>query len=183
MEEWRDIKEFEGLYQVSNYGRIKSLKRILIDGRIWYERIMKTPLSAGYPSISLRKDNTYFKERVHRVVGKTFIEGYQENYCINHINGIKTDNHISNLEWCTYSENLKHARDTGLNNILIKLKEINMKPTVQLSLNNEFIKIFNSAREASEFVKCPIQNITRVCRGERKSARGFIWKYLKNYEN
>ena len=114
MEEWRDIKGFEGLYQVSNYGRIKSLKRILIDGRIWYERIMKTPLSAGYPSISLRKDNTYFKERVHRVVGKTFIEGYQENYCINHINGIKTDNHISNLEWCTYSENSKHAYDTGL---------------------------------------------------------------------
>jgi hypothetical protein len=183
MEEWKDIKEFEGLYQVSNYGRVKSLKRILNDGRIWEERVMKTPLSAGYPSVSLRKNNIYVRERVHRLVGKTFLKGYQEKYCINHIDGIKTNNHFSNLEWCTYKENSMHAFINNLNDVINNTRYINMKPTVQLSLNNEFIRIFDSAKEAAKFVKCPIQNITRVCRGGRKSARGFIWKYLKDYEN
>lgn len=183
MEIWKNIKNFENLYQVSNYGRIKSLKRTLTDGRIWEERIMKTPLSSGYPSVSLRKDNVYFKIRVHTIVGHHFLKGYKKGYCINHIDGIKTNNHFQNLEWCSNADNIKHAYTNKLSNAVDIMKESNSKSTVQLDLNNNLIQIFDSAKDAAEFINCPLQTITRVCRGERKSARGFIWKYLKEYEN
>jgi hypothetical protein len=182
MEIWKDIKNFEGLYQVSNLGRVKSLKRELTDGRIWEERILKTPLSSGYPCVSLRLNNVYYKERVHRLVGHAFVNGYQDKYTINHKDGDKTNNEYSNLEWCSLSENIKHALRTGLNNAPAKMHEANQKKTVQLNLNNQVLKVYDSARDAALAVNCPIQNITRVCRGERNSARGYKWIYLVDYE-
>lgn len=183
MEIWKNIEGFDGLYQVSNKGRVKSLNRKLADGRIWNERIMKTPLSAGYPTVSLRLNNVYVRERVHRLVGKAFVEGYKPEYVINHIDGNKLNNHYTNLEWCNHKNNLNHAFSTGLNNALDRMHETNQKKTVQLDLNGNLIKIHESAKHAAESVNCPIQNITRVCRGERNTARGYKWCYLINYEN
>jgi hypothetical protein len=183
MEIWKNIENFEGFYQVSNKGRVKSLNRKLADGRTWNERIMKTPLSAGYPSVSLRLNNVYLKERVHRLVGKAFVKDYKLGYIINHIDGNKLNNNHTNLEWCTHKHNVNHAFSTGLNNALDKMHETNQKKTVQLDLKNNLIKIYDSAKEAAKAVNCPIQNITRVCRGGRNSARGFKWCYLTDYEN
>ena len=182
MEIWKNIKDLEGLYQVSNLGRVKSLCRQLVDGRVWKERIMQTPISSGYPSVSLRINNSYIKERVHRLVGQAFVEGYKKGLVINHIDGNKLNNEASNLEWCTFSENLKHAHKTGLNKAPSKMHQANQKKTVQLNLNNELIKIYDSAKDAAKEVNCPIQNITRVCRGDKNTARGYKWVYLKDYE-
>ena len=120
MEEiWKDIPGYEGLYQVSNFGRIKSIKKIIYglsawkDGRKLKERILKYGTGwKYYYTVVLsknRKVKTYF---VHRLVLISFV-GYSKLQC-NHKNGIKTDNRLENLEYCTPSANTKHAHSTGL---------------------------------------------------------------------
>ena len=108
-EEWRDIIGYEGLYQVSNLGRVKSFWR----GR---ERIKK-PVKAfnGYLHIELFKKGGKRKGfTVHRLVASAFIPNPLNKREVNHVNGVKTDNRVENLEWATSSENKRHAVATGL---------------------------------------------------------------------
>ena len=103
MEIWKDIKGYEGLYQVSNEGRIKSMK----SGR-WKttERILKNSLMKnGYTRVNLCKDGVYEAKDVHRLVAETFIPNIDNKPCIGHQDCDKTNNNISNLYWCTYVEN------------------------------------------------------------------------------
>jgi hypothetical protein len=115
MEEvWKDIKDFEGLYQVSNLGNVKRLK----SKRVLSERLIGRSLDRyGYVKRTLSKDgkNYYFTE--HRLVGLAFIENPEEKSTINHINGIKTDNRLENLEWNTNLENKQHAISIGLTDL------------------------------------------------------------------
>jgi hypothetical protein len=108
MEIWKDIKDYEGLYQVSNLGKVKSLK-------FGKEKILKPGKSKkGYLAVVLC-DNTIRKTfKVHRLIALTFIDNLHNKPQINHINGIKLDNRVDNLEWCTNGENGKHAFDNGL---------------------------------------------------------------------
>lgn len=105
---WRDIADYEGLYQVSNLGRVRSLKF----GRVL---ILKTrPNNSGYSQVWLYRDGRYEVHRVHRLVAETFIPNPDNKREVNHLNGDKTDNRVGNLEWCTSSENKRHAVATGL---------------------------------------------------------------------
>lgn len=105
---WKDIDGYDGLYQVSNLGHVKSFRR----GR---ERILKaSPNSNGYPKVSLGKCNNTF---VHRLVATAFVPNPDDKPEVNHINGDKSDNRAVNLEWCTPSENTQHAFTTGLNSV------------------------------------------------------------------
>ena len=115
-EEWRDIKDYEGLYQVSNYGRIKHLDTIIFSERYYKngkkvsEKIMtckSSKGSKGYNRILLYKDGVGKSFKAHRLVAQAFIPNP-------HINEIKTDNRVENLEWCTNGENGAHAWRTGL---------------------------------------------------------------------
>jgi hypothetical protein len=182
MEKWKAIKGLENLYEISNLGRVKSITRTLSDGRVWKGRILKTPLSSGYPSVSLRANNSYIVERVHRLVAFAFKEGYKEGYCVNHLDGNKHNNNENNLEWCTRAENNRHARKLGLNDAVKVMRHVNSKKTVQLSLDNKVIKVFKRATEAAIALNCSHQIITRVCRGERSTAKGYKWAYLEDYE-
>jgi hypothetical protein len=116
---WKDVDGFEGLYQVSNTGFVKSLyRRVLCRGgkyRSICERILKPSLlGRGYQYVVLRRDGASMNRLVHRLVAETFIPNVPCKPQVNHKNGVKLDNTVENLEWCTSSENNQHAYDTDL---------------------------------------------------------------------
>jgi len=118
---WKDIKGYQGLYQVSNKGRIKSLARYITvnhvnNGNYTYfqnEKIL-TPKGQRYLKVALRKDGKKHWHSMHRLIAIHFIPNPQNKPEVNHINGNKQDNAISNLEWNTSSENKEHAYRIGL---------------------------------------------------------------------
>lgn len=120
MEIWKEITNYEGTYEVSNYGSVKSLSRKVghFSGilRVLKEKLLKPDVDkAGYLLIGLRKDNIQKKFLNHRLVAAAFIPNPSNKLEVNHINGIKSDNRVENLEWVTSSENKIHAFKEGLN--------------------------------------------------------------------
>ena len=117
MEKWFDIKGYEGYYMISDCGEIKSKERVIPDGRFFKSKTKKPQLSKqGYLYVDLYKNGKRKHFYVHRLVAEVFIKkDCNSKLVINHINGIKTDNRIENLEWVTSSENNIHAKIIGLN--------------------------------------------------------------------
>jgi hypothetical protein len=132
MEIFKDIKGYEGYYQISNLGNIKSLSR-LVDNhsnfkKLLKEKILKASISkTGYYVIDLKKNNQRKTFKIHRLIALHFIKKIQYKNFVNHIDGNKLNNEISNLEWCTIKENNIHAEriglknDSGINNSRAKL--------------------------------------------------------------
>jgi len=105
---WKDIAGYEGLYQVSNYGRVRCKKK---NGY----RLLKIILDDhGYPIVRLYLNKIGITKKVHRLLMLAFVPNPENKYAINHINGVPGDNRIQNLEWCSLSENTKHAYKIGL---------------------------------------------------------------------
>ena len=117
-ERWRGVKGYEDYYQVSDKGRIKSKDRSVFNGRVWYTKkgkvLKPTKTSTGYWKIELKSDGVKKSYKVHRLVAFAFISKPDGKDLINHIDGNPLNNHFMNLEWCTQSENMKHAYETGL---------------------------------------------------------------------
>ena len=110
---WKDIPDYEGLYQISNTGRVKSLPK-KAGGSYRKEKILRNQLKkTGYFQIKLSKDSSDRVMLIHRLIAEAFIENVENKPFINHINAIRNDNRIENLEWCTQSENVIHAYKLG----------------------------------------------------------------------
>lgn len=203
-EEWRDIKGYEGLYQVSNFGRVWSNIT---------NRIMKQKLSSEYFQIGLSKNNKQTFYCIHRLVAQAFIRNPNNYPCINHKDENKYNNISSNLEWCTYKYNnnygtrLKRIRESnsGENHYLYgkhlseeikekisksmkgniiseknkeRTREIRSKKVAQFSKDDILIKIWNSAREAYNTIGVNFKHISLCCLNKRKSAGGFNWRFV-----
>lgn len=187
MEEiWKDIKGYEGYYQVSNLGRVKRLDKIikqrgrygqLLDcfhkGRIKSTHIDKY----GYTRVDLYKNSKCIVKQVHRLVAIAFIPNIENKPEVNHIDGNKQNNNINNLEWCTRTENERHAYKTGLKKSRYGKDNKNSKPVIQYDLNMNIIAEYVGAREAGRKTGYNQSNITKCCNGKVKTAGGYIWRY------
>lgn len=176
-EVWRDIDGYEEYYQVSNLGRIKSCSRT-IKGRMLNEKIKKSSINCGYEKILLYKDSKHCGFTVHFLVAKAFIKNLKNKPCVNHINGIKTDNRVENLEWVTYSENNKHAYDTGLRNSNhIKNNKYKRKRVTSTNIKTKESKIFDSIYMCSLEIGVSTSTIGRILNGKTKNSRNYTFEY------
>jgi hypothetical protein len=139
-----------------------------------YNSKLKTLMNAsdeGYERLSLRNENGRFKINVHRLVAKTFIPNPDDLPVVNHIDGNKTNNDVSNLEWVSSQQNSQHAINTGLT------KAPNEAAVLQYTLNEEFLCEYKSLAEASRQTTINRRAIGKNCTGFTKTSGGFIWKY------
>ena len=172
---WKDIKGFEGVYQVSNLGRVRSLDHYASNGKVdilYRGKIRKTKfLPNGYEVLLLKRKTFY----VHRLVAQAFIPN-PENKCeVNHLDENKKNNRVENLEWCTKKENQTY------NNLHVRVGlkgrgvMRNNKPIAQFTLDGVEIARFVSAMQANKLTGVDFSGIRRVIRGEQKTAGGFVW--------
>ena len=172
-EVWRDVKGYEGLYQVSNMGRVKSLERKDRFGRVIKERILEPAVTHnGYLRVGLHVDGKRKMLRVHRLVCEAFHENPDNKSEVNHVNENKTDNRACNLEWSTRTENCNHGSRNE------RVAKALSKPIGQFSLDGKLIKVWQSACEAERQTGFDQGYVGAVARGKHKQAYGFIWKYI-----
>jgi hypothetical protein len=185
---WKDIKGFEGRYQVSNLGRVRSLDMVL-EGKNWkssypfeYQRSGKVlkPLKKrnGYYHICLRNNGKPKFFVIHRLVALAFIPNPNKLPCVNHKDEDKANNVVSNLEWCTQKYNSNYGtrnerlREYSINNV--------MRPVVQYDMEGKVIDTFESLSDAANKTGIPSVDISGVCNGRRKTTHGYVFKFLNH---
>ena len=130
-ETWKPIAGYEGLYEISNFGRVKSLSKV-IGRRVKGETLLKVRISPyGYKMVSLCKEGKVFNASIHRLIADAFIPNPENKTQVNHKDGNKLNNDIKNLEWCTPSENINHAYKTGLHDLKKHGRTGKRKPLTQ----------------------------------------------------
>lgn len=200
IEIWKDIEGYEGLYQVSNFGNVKSLNY----NRSGKEKILKPQKNKNkYLHISLCKNKNQKTFTIHRLVALAFIPNLHNYPCVNHIDENKENNHVDNLEWCTHEYNMnygtlkerqsekrkgfKFTEETKRKmseaqkgkklslEVINKIREKNSKAVLQYSLDGTFIKEWKSVIQASKQLN--LNHISECCNGKRKTCGSFIWRF------
>lgn len=190
---FKDVLGYEGLYEVSNLGKVRSWNGCGGNNlsRKFIRKIPKTlhpTLNTGrYPSCSLYKNKKRITRQVHNLIATAFIKPIYGKKYINHKDGNKENNNVKNLEWCTHSENIKHSYN------ILKRKPSHLgkfgkdhhtsKPIIQLSLDGKLINEFASASEANRITKISRSTISKCCLEAKnyKTTGGFRWMFKINY--
>ena len=178
---WKDVVGYEGLYQVSNFGRIKSLPRTLfvynecgkkIGKRKTQEKILKIQKDKyGYSRICLSLNGKKLKQ-VHRLVAEAFIPNPHNLSEVNHKDENKSNNKVENLEWCTRLYNSRFGT------IIDRIKEKQYVPVAQYTPDGVYLKTWKSVGYASKCLNVSRGNISSCCLKNRKTAGGYVWKYV-----
>lgn len=190
---WKDVKGYEGLYQVSNLGRLRSLDRYVRHKKIGSTRLLKGKImsptiskSTGYLVTILYRKGKGSQVTVHRLVAETFLPNPTEKPEVNHINGIRDDDRAENLEWVNRSENQLHAY-----RVLNRKCKVPKKEQRQQYLDESSKKViqyeiqiivkekarYNSIREAERQTGIVHTSISKCCRHKQEKAGGYIWRY------
>lgn len=194
-EEWRDIPQYEGLYQVSNQGQIRSIDRIVRRNGETTKNLrgfILLPLyqKSGYMFVFLSKNGKAKRMAIHRAVALAFIPNPENKPEVNHINEDKTDNRLENLEWATIKENrnygtriargIANRNQTGEKNGMFGKRgslNPNSKKVLQYDLSGQFIREYDSVKMAAEMTHSNASSIARVANGYLKQTNSFIWRY------
>ena len=179
MEEiWKDIEGWDGIYQVSNLGRVKSLSRMLSNTKGVFmskERILKHGKDKnGYHRVNLYYNNRYTTFPIHRLVAIAFIPNPSNYPMVNHKDENKDNNCVSNLEWCTSKYN------TNYGTCIERMRHSKMKRVAQYTLDGKLVKIWDSPTTIQRETGWSLYAISLACLGVTKTSKGFIWKYLDN---
>ena len=171
-ETWKDIDGYEGYYQISNLGRVKSL----YDGRrnVFREKIMKPKLEkTGYERICLRKENKSKHYYVHRIVANAFLKVDENSKIldVNHKDENKQNNCVDNLEWCTRSYNVNYGKRNQESSKAMSIK------VVQCEKSGKIIKIHEKCRTEDKTHNFNATCISSCCKGKRKTHCGYTWVY------
>ena len=182
---WKDIPNYEGLYQVSNLGRVKSNH----NGRGHKPKILTNIPRNGYVSVLLCKNKSQKNVFVHRLVAECFVPNPENKPCVNHIDGNKSNPRSSNLEWCTQKENIAHAINTGLINPRKPKRAYSCsknhnekcyKPIYQFDVDGNFIKKWNSCGDICDYYGIKDSHIYDCISGKYHSAYGYVWSKTPN---
>lgn len=186
MEElWKDVKGYEGLYQVSSLGRVKAMAKQSVDtlGRkyIREERILSPRESAqtGYPQLNLSKNGEVKTFPVHRLVAEAFLPNPNNLPCINHKDESRNNNRVENLEWCTYRyNNIYGTASWRRKNSLIRYADENSTPVIQYTLDGEIVRVYKSVVDAERTLGMQKgSGIGQCCNRKLHTAYGFIWRF------
>lgn len=165
VEEWKDIPNYEGVYQVSNLGNVRNIN-YRGTGII---RLLTQTLIVGYPRVTLSKNGTVRCFHVHRLVGLAFIPNPHGYDCINHKDESRTNNRVDNLEWCTKAYNNTYGTSQQRHAITRSI------PILQI-LNGVVVKRWDSIKDVAAF-GYNTSNVCQCCKNKRYSHKGYEWQY------
>lgn len=200
---WKDVVGYEGLYQISSFGRLKHFST-----RFGWNILKNTNKKGWYFNVVLRSKNGNRSVKLHRLVAEAFIPNPENKREINHIDLNKQNNRVENLEWCSHKENIQHyiklaypektdrpinrkrknksiKKNNNIPQVVVNRRIYHSRKVLQYSMNGEFLNLFESAKSASKITGVCLRNIHQVASKEpfnskgavRKQAGGFIWKY------
>lgn len=168
---WKDIKDYEAMYQISDLGRVKSLARIIKHQNRHYrkDKILKTSIdNHGYLQVTLCKNGKVKRFHVHRLVAQAFIPNPENKPQVNHIDGDRSNPRKTNLEWVTDRENKLHAYA----NISRKSTK---KRVLQINKDKKIIKEWESIKEAQQYLN--LSHISECCKNKKHTCGGFYWRF------
>lgn len=169
-EQWLDISGYEGLYQISNFGRVKSFY-------FKNPRILKPHKVKGYSNVELYKNKKKKQFYIHRLVMENFCPIENMNVLdVNHKDEDKSNNHISNLEWMTHKDNLNYG--SRAEKARMKMQGKNSSRSKKVRCIEKDV-IYEALREAERQLGIPATNISRACKGKIKTAGGYHWEYVE----